>query len=74
MVPGALTIEMPWRAASPERGCTRPTYPSGSAIAMPGRDQRPLARGQGHVDGGVEVGAGVAGVGVRRERQPGVAA
>ncbi len=35
MVPGALTMEMPWRAASPERGCTRATYPSGSAIAMP---------------------------------------
>ena len=26
---GALTIEMPWRAASPDRGCTEPGVPRG---------------------------------------------
>src|SRR3712207_1000251 len=34
-VPGVLTIERPHRAASPERGCTSATYPSGSASAIP---------------------------------------
>src|SRR5699024_463583 len=34
-VPGALSTVTPWRDASPERGCTRPAYPSGSAIATP---------------------------------------
>ena len=35
MVPGVLTIDSPCRAASPDRGCTSATYPSGSASAMP---------------------------------------
>ena len=35
MVPGALTMDSPCRAASPERGWTSATYPSGSASAMP---------------------------------------
>ena len=39
-----------------------------------GRHQRPLPRRQRHVDGGHQVGAGVAGMGVRRERQVGVEA
>ena len=34
-VPGALTTEMPWRAASPERGCTSPTQPCGIARLTP---------------------------------------
>ena len=38
----------------------------------PGRHQRPLPRRQRHVDGGHQVGAGVAGMGVRRGRQVGV--
>ena len=59
----------PVPAARPERGCTRATYPSGSASAMPGRHQRPLAGREDDVDGRDQVGAGVAGVGVRRQRQ-----
>ncbi len=39
---------------------------------MPGRHQRSLARAQAHVDGRVQVGARVARVGVRRQRQVGV--
>src|SRR4029453_9764440 len=35
MVPGVLTIERPCRAARPDLGCTRATYPSGTAIAIP---------------------------------------
>ena len=35
----------------------------------PGRHQRPLPRRQRDVDGGEQVGAGVAGMGVRRQRQ-----
>src|SRR4051812_37691187 len=35
MVPGVFTIDRPCRAASPERGCTSATYPSGTAIATP---------------------------------------
>ena len=38
----------------------------------PGRHHRPLARLQHHVLGGHQVGAGVAGMGVRRQRQVGV--
>ena len=34
-MPGALTIDSPCRAASPDRGCTSATYPSGSASATP---------------------------------------
>ncbi|GAB3039240.1 hypothetical protein GCM10011376_33490 [Nocardioides flavus (ex Wang et al. 2016)] len=39
-----------------------------------GRHQRPLARREVDVHGGVQVGAGVARVGVRRDRQVGVEA
>src|SRR6188768_744718 len=35
MVPGVFTIDSPCRAARPERGCTRATYPSGTASATP---------------------------------------
>src|SRR4051812_29897384 len=35
MVPGVLTSESPCRAASPERGWTSATYPSGKAIEIP---------------------------------------
>src|SRR6478736_6131968 len=28
-------MDSPWRAASPERGCTKATYPTGRAIATP---------------------------------------
>src|SRR3954452_2759406 len=35
MVPGVFTMESPWRAARPERGWTRATYPSGRARAIP---------------------------------------
>ena len=37
-----------------------------------GGDQRPLPRREGHVDGGHQVGTGVPGVGVGRQRQLGV--
>ena len=33
--PGAFTSAMPWRAARPERGSTRPAWPSGIATAIP---------------------------------------
>ena len=68
-MPGVLTIDRPWRAARPERGCTSATYPSGSAIADAGRHQGPLARRERDVDGHLQVGAGVARVRVRRQRQ-----
>ena len=72
MVPGVFTIDSPCRAASPERGCTSATYPSGSASAIPvGTRARSPGR-ERDVDGGHQVGAGVAGMGVRRERQVGV--
>src|SRR6266545_576977 len=35
MVPGAFTTVTPCRAASPDRGCTNPAYPAGSASAIP---------------------------------------
>src|SRR5215213_4356435 len=35
MVPGALITVTPWRAASPDRGRTWPSKPSGTAIAKP---------------------------------------
>src|SRR5215213_208284 len=35
MVPGAFTRLSPSRCASPERGCTKPAYPSGMATATP---------------------------------------
>src|ERR1043165_6181738 len=35
IVPGAFRTVTPTLAARPERGCTRPTYPSGSSIATP---------------------------------------
>ena len=44
--------------------------PLGQRERDPGRHHRPLPRCQGHVDGREEVGAGVAGMGVRRGRQP----
>ena len=71
-MPGVLTIDSPCRAASPERGWTRATYPSGSASAIP---VGTIARSPGcqrHVDGRDQVGARVAGMGVRRQRQVGV--
>src|SRR5579864_1264740 len=33
--PGVFTIVIPWRRASPERGCTKPAKPSGIATARP---------------------------------------
>src|SRR4029077_1427229 len=35
MVPGVFTMDNPWRAASPDRGWTSATYPSGRARAIP---------------------------------------
>src|SRR5690606_12290216 len=35
MVPGALTMPMPWRSAKPERGRTWPSYPGGISRAIP---------------------------------------
>src|SRR3954452_11698412 len=35
MSPGELTTVIPWRAASPERGWTKPACPGGIATAMP---------------------------------------
>ena len=46
--------------------------PLGEGEGDPGRDERSLAGGEGEVDGGHQVGTGVAGMGVRRERQTGV--
>jgi len=35
MVPGALGTRIPWRAASPDRGLTWHSTPSGSSISSP---------------------------------------
>ena len=43
--------------------------PVGQRDRDPGRHQGPLPRLQGHLDGAEQVGTGVAGMGVRRERQ-----
>ena len=44
--PGVFTIVMPCFAARPERGWTKPAYPSGIATARPVADERALPRAE----------------------------
>ena len=66
---------MPWRSASPLRGSTNAGVAGRDGDGDAGRHERPpAAGGEGGVLPGVEVEAGVAGVGVGRQRQVGVEA
>ena len=71
---GGVHDRQPVPGGQPRARVHQRDVPLGHRDRDPGRHQRPLPRRQGHVDGGHQVGAGVAGMGVRRERELGVEA
>ena len=68
---GGVHDGQPVPGGEPRAGMDQRDVPLGERERDPGRHQGPLAGGEGEVDGGHQVGAGVAGMGVRRERQAG---
>ena len=69
IVPGEFTNDIPARAASPDRGWTNAAYPSGRAIATPVGTTARSPGAKPNVDRRDDVGAGIAGERVARERR-----